>query len=120
MAAILMEDEFWRNSQFSIAKYYGGVNVNIDGENIEYLIVNKEGKDLFECAEEAEKAGREMAIEPGEIADLVDRRYIPAYRKMGREAFIKMIEEQEELTPELANKLADEYKQSKEKYGHDK
>lgn len=116
MAAILMEEGYWINSQFSIAKYYGEINMKIGGETIEYVIVNKEGKDIFECSAEAEKAGRNKAIEPGEPADLVDRRYVPAYRKMGRDAFIKMIEEQEELTPELANKLADEYKQSKEKY----
>ena len=120
MAAILMEEGYWRNSQFSIAKYYGSINVKIGNENIEYIIVNKEGKDIFECSLEADKAGREKAIEPGEPADLVDKRYVPAYRLMGRKAFIEMIEEQEELTPELANKLADEYKQSKEKYGHDK
>lgn len=116
MAAILMVEGYWRNSQFSIAKYYGAINVKIGNENIEYVIVNKEGKDIYECSIEAEKAGREKAIEPGEPADLVDKRYIPAYRLMGRKAFIEMIEEQEELTPELANKLADEYKQSKEKY----
>ena len=116
MAAILIEEGYWRNSQFSIAKYYGEIDVTIGGEKIRYVIVNKEGKDIFECSLEAEKAGRKKAIEPGEPADLVDKRYVPAYRKMGRKAFIEMIEEQEELTPELANKLADEYKQSKEKY----
>lgn len=116
MAAILMEEEFWRNSQFSIAKYYGEIDVKIGGEKIRYVIVNKEGKDIFECSSEAQKAGRDKAIEPGEPADLVDKRYVPAYRKMGREAFIKMIEEQEELTPELANKLAESYvKPNKEK-----
>ena len=109
MAAILMEEEYWRNSQFSIASYYGAVNVNIDGEKIVYFIVNKEGKDMFECSKEAEKAGRENAIEPGEPADLVDCRYISAYSKMGREAFIKMLKEHEDLTPELANKLAEAY-----------
>ena len=109
MAAILMEEGYWRNSQFSIARFYGAINVKTGNENIEYIIVNKEGKDIFECSEEAQKAGREKAIEPGEPVDLLDRRYIPAYRKMGREAFIKMIEEQEELTPELANKLAESY-----------
>ena len=114
MAAILMEKEYWRNSQFSIAKYYGAVNVNIDGEKIVYFIVNKEGKDMFECSKEAEKAGRENAIEPGEPTDLVDIRYIPAYSKMGHEAFIKMLKEHEDLTPELANELAEAYKQSKE------
>ena len=109
MAAILMEEGYWRNSQFSIAKYYGEINVKIGNENIEYVIVNKEGKDIYECSIEAEKAGREKAIKPGEPADLVDKRYIPAYRLMGRKAFIEMIEEQEELTPELANELAESY-----------
>lgn len=112
MAAILMEEEFWRNSQFSIAKYYGEIDVKIGREKIRYVIVNKEGKDIFECSAEAEKAGRNKAIEPGEPADLVDRRYVPAYRKMERKAFIEMIEEQEELTPELANKLAEKYVES--------
>lgn len=112
MAAILMEEEFWRNSQFSIARFYGAINVKIGHENIEYIIVNKEGKDIFECSLEAQKDGREKAIEPGEPVDLIDRRYIPVYRKMGREAFIKMITEHENLTPELAKELAEEYVES--------
>ena len=110
MAAILMEEEYWRNSHFSIAKYYGRINVNIGGETIEYVIVNKEGKDIFECSAEAEKAGRDKAIEPGEPVDLLDRRYIPAYRNMGREAFIKMIKRHHDLTPEIAMELAKTYK----------
>ena len=115
MAAILMEEEYWRSSQFSIARFYGRINVKIGGETINYVIVNKEGKDIFECSLEAQKAGRDKAIEPGEPADLVDKRYVPAYRKMGREAFIKMLEEQEELTPELANELAKSYVKPKSK-----
>ena len=113
MAAILMEEEYWRTSQFSIAKYYGEIKVKIDGETIHYIIVNKDGKDIFECSIEAEKAGREKAIEPDEPADLVDRRYVLAYRMIGREAFIKMIQEHNRLTPEIAMELAKEYKQSK-------
>ena len=112
MAAILMEEEYWRNSQFSIAKYYGSINVKIGNENIEYIIVNKEGKDIFECSKEAQKAGREKAIEPGEPVDLVDRRYIPVYRKMGREAFIKMIKRHHDLIPEIAMELAERYVES--------
>ena len=112
MAAILMEEEFWRNSQFSIAKYYGEINVKIGGETINYVIVNKEGKDIFECSKEAQKAGREKAIEPGEPVDLIDRRYIPVYRKMGREAFIKMIKRHHDLTPEIAMELAEKYVES--------
>lgn len=115
MAAILMEEGFWRNSQFSIARFYGAINVKIGNENIEYIIVNKEGKDIFECSAEAEKAGRNKAIEPGEPADLVDKRYIPAYRIMGREAFIKMLKEQPELTPKIAMKLAKSYVKPKSK-----
>ncbi len=115
MAAILMEEEYWRNSQFSIAKYYGRINVNIGGETIEYVIVNKEGKDIFECSSEAQKAGRDKAIEPGEPADLVDKRYVPAYRKMGRKAFIEMIEEFNDLTPKMAMDLAKLYVKPKSK-----
>ena len=112
MAAILMEEGYWRNSQFSIAKYYGEINVKIGGETINYVIVNKEGKDIFECSEEAQKAGREKAIEPGEPVDLIDRRYIPVYRKMGRDAFIKMIKRNRDLTPEIAMELSEKYVES--------
>ena len=115
MAAILMEEGYWRNSQFSIAKYYGEINVKIGGETINYVIVNKEGKDIFECSLEAQKAGREKAIEPGEPVDLIDRRYIPVYRKMGREAFIKMIKRHHHLTPEIAMELSDSYMKPKSK-----
>ena len=115
MAAILMEEEYWRSSQFSIAKYYGEIKVNIGGETIHYIIVNKEGKNIFECSLEAQKAGRAKAIEPGEPVDLLDRRYIPAYRKMGREAFIKMLKEQPELTPKIAMELAKSYVKPKSK-----
>ena len=110
-----MEEGYWRNSQFSIAKYYGEIDVTIGGEKIRYVIVNKEGKDIFECSLEAEKAGREKAIEPGDPADLVDRRYVPAYRMMGRDAFIKMIQEHQRLTPEIAMGLAKEFVESKGK-----
>ena len=89
--------------------------MKIGGETINYVIVNKEGKDIFECSEEAQKAGREKAIEPGEPVDLVDRRYVPAYRMMGREAFIKMIQGHHRLTPEIARELANKYVESKGK-----
>lgn len=87
MTPILITEESWRNSQLSIARLYG--RVNFDGH--EYIIVNKEGKDLFQCSYEANKAGREMAIEPGEPADLVRRDFLPIYRKLGREKFIEVL-----------------------------
>jgi len=82
-----MTEEFWANSQFSVARYYG--RCKIDGK--EYVIVNKEGKDIFECSAEAEKAGREKAIEPGEPADLVRRDFVPFYRKLGRDTFLSVL-----------------------------
>lgn len=115
MAAILMEESFWANSQFSLARYSGQIIVNIDCERIHYIIVNKEGKDIFDLSVEAEKAGRRNAIEPGEPVDLVDSRYIPAYRMMGRDAFIRMIVEHDQLSPERAMELAKEFVKSKGK-----
>ena len=111
MAAIVMAEEYWRNSMFSIAKYYGGMNLKIGGENVSYTIVNKEGKTLLELSEEAEKEGRHMAIEPGEPADLVDNRYIPIYRELGRDRFLAMIENETIKTPEQARKLVSKYKE---------
>lgn len=88
-----MTEEYWASSLYSIARYYGGIKIR----GVEYVIVNKEGKDIFECSEEAEKAGREKAIEPGEPADLIDKRYQPIYRKVGREKFIEWVKEGLEL-----------------------
>lgn len=104
-----MEEEYWRTSQFSIAQYYGKIKMKVGGETIDYIIVNKYGKDIFECSVEAERAGRANAIEPGDPVDLIDCRYIPAYRMMGREAFIKMIKEHDVLTPKIAMELAKEH-----------
>lgn len=88
-----MTEEYWTSSPYSIARYYGGIKIG----GVEYIIVNKEGKDLYECSVEAEKAGREKAIEPGEPADLIDKRYQPIYRKVGREKFIEWVKEGLEL-----------------------
>ena len=89
MNTILMTEEYWATSQFSIARYYGRIKVG----GIEYIIVNKEGKDVFELSVEAEKAGREKAIEPGEPCDLIDKRYQPIYRKVGRDKFIEWVKD---------------------------
>ena len=39
---LVMTEEFWANSEFSIARYYGRIKINSN----EYIIVNKEGKDI--------------------------------------------------------------------------
>ena len=59
----------------------------------QYLIVNKEGKDLFELSIEADKAGRKNAIEPGEPADLCIVSLVSSYRKLGRDRILELIKE---------------------------
>lgn len=87
---ILMEEEYWANSQFSVARHYGGVHAF----GHEYTIVNKEGITIFELSDPASPhhvVGNAKAIPPGEPADLVMVEWIPTYRRMGREAFIEYI-----------------------------
>lgn len=99
---ILKTEDYWDNSQLSVVRYTG----RIKWSDIAYIICNKEGKDIFECSLEAQKAGREKAIEPGEPCDLIDERYLPVYRKLGRDKFIELIKEHQDLTPEIAFTLA--------------
>ena len=84
---ICMAEDFWANSQFSIARHYG--HINIDGHR--YVIVNKEGKDIFECSVEADRAGRDKAIESGEPCDLCREDFIKYYRRLGRDKFLEVL-----------------------------
>lgn len=78
---ILLTKESWMNSHLSVAKYSGGVQVTgEDGKTRTLLIVNKEGKDLTQ-----------VGIPPGEPADLVDKEFIPLYKKLGRDLFISIV-----------------------------
>ena len=88
-APLLMTEEFWANSQLSIARYCGEIICN----GRKYIIVDKHGRDLFECSAIADKEGREKAIEPGEPADLVISTLQMAYRKLGRERIIALIKD---------------------------
>ena len=88
-APLLMTEEFWANSQLSIARYYG--EIILDGRK--YIIVDKLGRDLFECSAIADKEGREKAIEPGEPSDLILSTLRFAYRKLGRDRIISLIKE---------------------------
>ena len=66
-------------------------------EPYQYKIVNKEGSTIFELSDpESEHYvgdGDEQAIKPGEPADLVREDFIPYYKSLGRDAFIKVLEE---------------------------
>ena len=102
MNAIVMTEEFWANSQLSIARYYG--RIKVDGH--EYVIVDKRGKDIFECSAEAEKAGRNKAIEPGEPADLCRTDFVPLYHKLGRDAFLQFLKDHPEVdNPKKAREI---------------
>lgn len=93
MKAILMTEEFWANSHFSVARYYGEVKVN----GSRYMIVDKLGRTLLECSIIAEKEGREKAIEAGEPADLIREEFIPLYKKHGRDKFIEVLKAHPEV-----------------------
>lgn len=90
---ICMAEEFWRNSQFSVARFSGSIKYN----GYEYVICDKYGRDIYECSALAEKQGRDKAIEPGEPADLVIADWLPLYRKVGRERFIEIIKQTNDL-----------------------
>lgn len=102
METILFTEQYWANTQLSVVRYTGSVKFN----GTEYTVVNKEGKTVFELSVEAVREGRKKAIEPGEPCDLVMNDFIPVYRKMGREAFIRMLEENSDLTLEKAKEVA--------------
>lgn len=84
-----MSEEFWMDTQLSIARYYG--RAKFGGH--EYFIVDKLGRDLWECSMAADRAGSNKAIPAGEPADLVRRDFIPYYRKLGRDKFLEVLKE---------------------------
>ena len=82
LKSILFAKESWMNSQLSIAKYSGGVQVvGEGGKKRTFFIVNKEGKDL-----------NQVSIPAGEPSDLVDKELIPLYKKLGRTLFIGIVQ----------------------------
>lgn len=86
---LLITKEYWENSQLSIARYYGCITYN----GRKYIILDKYGRDLWECSAIAKREGRQKAIDPGESADLVLATLQMAYRKLGRERIIELIKE---------------------------
>ena len=80
--SILFTKESWMNSQLSVAKYSGGVQiVDEGGKKRTLFVVNKDGKDLTQAD-----------ISEGEPADLVDKEFIPLYKKLGRTLFIGIVQ----------------------------
>lgn len=98
---VCMTEEFWANSQFSVARHFGRVQVN----GHVYVIVNKEGRDIFECSRIAEREGREKAIEPGEPADLCRLDFVPTYRRLGRDRFLQVLKEHPQTSHKELKKI---------------
>lgn len=92
---ILMTKEAWLNSQFSVAKYSGGITIGGDGgKQRMLLIVDKFGQDLTQTS-----------IPAGEPADLLDKDFIPYYKKLGRDKFIALLKEKSFLDREGLKKF---------------
>lgn len=64
MNTILITKEFWLNSQFSIARFYGGIHIN----GTRYIIMGSE-------------------------QDLVNNEFAKYYHKLGRDRFIQVLEQ---------------------------
>lgn len=98
---VMMVEEYWANSQLSVARYTGGCILS--GKR--YVIVNKEGITLEELSFPGSRhyvGDDKMAIPTGEPADLIQVDWLPIYRKMGRKEFIKMLQDIPGITLEQA------------------
>lgn len=84
-----MTEEYWANTHLSVARYSGGIRFN----GADYIIVDKQGRDIFECSSMAVKEGRSTAIAPGEPADLIWRNLKPHYRTLGRDRILAMLKD---------------------------
>lgn len=96
--SILLTKEAWMSSCFSVAKFSGGITVTGEGgKRKEFFVINKEGKTLMQ-----------VGIPAGDPADLVDKEFIPLYKKLGREKFIEIVKDNSLLSrEELKNVLSE-------------
>lgn len=75
---ILMAKEYWTNTQLSIARYTGQIKMF----DKVYIIVDKYGRTIFETS-----------IPEGEPADLLMQDYLKFYKTLGRDKFVKILED---------------------------
>lgn len=76
---ILMTKEYWLNSQFSIARFTGGIKLN----GVEYWVV-------------------------GEECDLIDSDFEKYYTKLGRDEFMRILEQNKHAYKETVMRLMKE------------
>lgn len=80
---LLMEQEFWTNTYYSVARHTGGVKIN----GKDYIVVDKFGRSLYETS-----------IPAGETADLIYVGLHKSYKILGREAIIEALNKGKTLT----------------------
>lgn len=100
MNAIIMTEEYWANSPFSVARYFG--QITISGKN--YVIVNKDGCTIFELSNPNNKhyvGNGNMAIPPNHPADLVLLEWVPIYKALGREKTHELVKQNVSLEDAL-------------------
>ena len=86
---ILMTEEYWKNSQFSVARYYGGMVLN----GSHYSIVNKEGITVRELSDPTSPhyVMDDKVIQPGDPCDMILDDWIPVYKALGRDKTIELV-----------------------------
>lgn len=89
MNAIIIDEEYWKNSQLSVARFYGKIQIN----GHLYIIVNKEGIDVIQLSDPRSPHYVEgpKVIPEGEPCDLVRVDWIPVYQALGREKTIELV-----------------------------
>lgn len=88
-APLVMAQEYWMNTHLSVARFSGCVRVF----GHEYYVVDKNGRDLYECTKIANMEGRTKAIEAGEPADLCRKDFMKTYRKLGRDKVLELLKD---------------------------
>ena len=108
---VLMTEENWKNSHLSTAGKYGGITLN----GTSYVVVDETGMTLFELSALQAKDGRQWLIPPGKPADLVVEEFVPFYKKLGRDKFIEILQQNNATPHEELKKVFKEAAKDKKK-----
>ena len=98
---IWMPEEVWINSQLSLARFSGGATIG----GHQYIIVDKHGRDLLEATMAKDREGSDMAIPPGEPADLLRQDFQKYYKKLGREKFLEILKVNSHASDEVLKNI---------------
>jgi len=86
--ALIIPENHWANSQLSIARFCGRISINKEL----YVIVNKEGIDVYELSNPDSKhfvGEGNWIIPPGEPCDLCHEKVVPLYKLYHRDKVLQ-------------------------------